>query len=74
MFDAVFLMGPLYHLTDSESREKALKEAVRVLRRGGYLFCSFILTFGNVIYILRLCEKEEYLSNAEHLMVVSKKK
>ena len=53
MFDAVFLMGPLYHLTDSESREKALKEAVRVLRRGGYLFCSFILTFGNVIYSLR---------------------
>lgn len=52
-FDAVFLMGPLYHLTDPESREKALKEAVRVLSKGGYLFCSFIMTFGNVIYSLR---------------------
>ena len=53
MFDAVFLMGPLYHLTEPEDRKKALKEAVRVLRKGGYLFSSFILTFGNVIYSLR---------------------
>ena len=52
-FDAVFLMGPLYHLTELEDREKALAEAVRVLKPGGYLFSSFILTYGNVIYSLR---------------------
>jgi len=52
-FDAVFLMGPLYHLMNEESRLRALREAVRVLKPGGYLFSSFILMFGGVIYGLR---------------------
>ncbi|GAB3645108.1 class I SAM-dependent methyltransferase [Glycomyces tarimensis] len=34
-FDAVLLMGPLYHLTDREHRVTALREARRVARRGG---------------------------------------
>ncbi|MBR4711263.1 MAG: class I SAM-dependent methyltransferase [Clostridia bacterium] len=52
-FDAVLLMGPLYHLMNEESRLRALSEAKRVLRPGGYLFSSFILMFGGVIYGLR---------------------
>ena len=52
-FDTVFLMGPLYHLMDAESRLQALREAKRVLKPGGYLFSSFILMFGGVIYGLR---------------------
>ena len=31
----------------------ALREARRVLKKGGYLFCSYILGFGHVIYSLR---------------------
>ncbi|GAB3221541.1 hypothetical protein GCM10027447_07250 [Glycomyces halotolerans] len=34
-FDAVLLMGPLYHLTDPEHRVRALSEAARVARPGG---------------------------------------
>lgn len=34
-FDAVLLMGPLYHLTDSDHRVQALREALRVARAGG---------------------------------------
>ena len=49
-FDAVFLMGPLYHLMEEESRLQAIREAKRVLKPGGYLFSSFILMFGGVIY------------------------
>ena len=52
-FDAVFLMGPLYHLMNEESRLQAIHQAVRVLKPGGYLFSSFILMFGGVIYGLR---------------------
>ena len=52
-FDAVFLMGPLYHLMNEESRIRAIQEAKRVLKPGGYLFSSFILMFGGVIYGLR---------------------
>ena len=52
-FDVVFLMGPLYHLMEEESRLQAIREAKRVLKPGGYLFSSFILMFGGVIYGLR---------------------
>lgn len=52
-FDAVFLMGPLYHLMNEESRMKAIQEANRVLKPGGNLFSSFILMFGGVIYGMR---------------------
>ena len=52
-FDTVFLMGPLYHLLNEESRLQAIREAKRVLKPDGYLFCSFILMFGGVIYGLR---------------------
>ena len=52
-FDIVFLMGPLYHLMNRESRIRAVEEAKRVLKPGGYLFSSFILMFGGVIYGLR---------------------
>lgn len=34
-FDAVPLMGPLYHLTDREHRLRALREARRAARPGG---------------------------------------
>ena len=56
-FDTVFLMGPLYHLMNEESRKKAVEEAKRVLKPGGYLFSSFILMFGGVIYGLRELEE-----------------
>ncbi len=58
-FDVVFLMGPLYHLMNGESRLRAVEEARRVLKPGGYLFSSFILAFGGVIYTLR--EGEEVI-------------
>lgn len=41
-FDAVLLLGPLYHLTTVDARCQAVREALRVLRPGGRLFAGFI--------------------------------
>jgi S-adenosylmethionine-dependent methyltransferase len=45
-YDAVLLMGPLYHLVMSEDREMAVREAFSRLRRGGVIFSAFISRFG----------------------------
>ena len=65
-FDVVFLMGPLYHLMQEDSRIQAIREAKRVLKPYGYLFSSFILLFGGVIYGLRELQ-ETILMPGEHL-------
>ena len=40
--DAVLLLGPLYHLPARDDRMKALAEAHRVLRPGGFLAAAAI--------------------------------
>jgi SAM-dependent methyltransferase len=45
-FDAVLLMGPLYHLVVEADRRLALREAFDRLREGGVIFSSFISRFG----------------------------
>jgi S-adenosylmethionine-dependent methyltransferase len=45
-FDAVLLLGPLYHLIQEEDRTKAIKEAFTKLKKGGIIFSAFISRFG----------------------------
>jgi len=45
-FDAVLLMGPLYHLVDEEDRRQAVCEATARLRSGGVLFSAFLSRLG----------------------------
>ncbi len=52
-FDAVLLLGPLYHLQEEVDRRKAVSEALRLLRPGGLLFAAFITRFAPVVDILR---------------------
>jgi ubiquinone/menaquinone biosynthesis C-methylase UbiE len=54
-FDAILLMGPLYHLLAEEDRRQALREARRVLRFGGLLFAAFITRNA----VIRWAAKEE---------------
>jgi ubiquinone/menaquinone biosynthesis C-methylase UbiE len=44
-FDAVMLLGPLYHLHKLEERQTALQQAHRLLKPGGLIFASFITRF-----------------------------
>lgn len=62
-FEAVFLMGPLYHLLEEEERLLALKEATRVLKPGGYLFASYIGIASGMIYVMREMPSAVLLEN-----------
>ena len=41
-FDAVLLLGPLYHLTEEEERQSCIREVHRVLKPGGIVVAAFI--------------------------------
>ena len=52
-FDAVLLMGPLYHLIQPDDRERALREARRVLKPNGLVFASFITRYAPILEAAR---------------------
>ena len=47
--DIVLLLGPLYHLTEAGDRSRALREAARVLKPGGWLFAAGISRFASAL-------------------------
>ena len=49
-FDAVLMMGPLYHLFDENDRRNAVSEAYRVLRPNGVLFAVFLPRYSPLRY------------------------
>jgi len=52
-FDAVLLMGPLYHLVEEADRKVALREAFNRLQAGGIIFSSFLSRYGILGELLR---------------------
>jgi len=50
-FDAVLLMGPLYHLLEESERRQVAAEAYRVLRPGGPLLAAFITRYAPLRYV-----------------------
>ena len=49
-YDAVLLLGPLYHLLAEEERFQAVQQSLRVLKPGGPLFAAFITRFAQFRY------------------------
>jgi ubiquinone/menaquinone biosynthesis C-methylase UbiE len=47
--DVVLLLGPLYHLIEAGDRALALREVVRVLRPGGWLFAAGVSRFASAL-------------------------
>lgn len=52
-FDAVLLMGPLYHLQSQPEREQAVAQAHAALRDGGYIFAANINEYAGIMYYLQ---------------------
>lgn len=48
-FDAVLLMGPLYHLLEEESRIRAMEASLNLLKPDGIFAASFITMFAPII-------------------------
>lgn len=64
-FDAVLLMGPLYHLVEKADQKLALKEAARRLRAGGVIFSAFTSRFGVLADLIK--GKPEWIENQAHV-------
>ena len=45
-FDVTLCFGPLYHLYEPDEVQRAIDEAIRVTRPGGYIFCAFLSVYG----------------------------
>ena len=53
-FDVTLVLGPLYHLFTEETRQKAIEEAVRVTKKNGFIYISYITSDSIMIsYFLR---------------------
>ncbi len=52
-YDAILLMGPLYHLLDEGDRVRAVEACLWRLKPGGVLFAAFISTVAAMIYAAR---------------------
>lgn len=50
-FDVVLNMGPFYHLTNRDARERCLDECARVLKKGGLLVTAYIPRYFIVPYL-----------------------
>lgn len=57
-FDITLLFGPLYHLHDEADKLKALAEAKRVTKKGGYIFVAYLM---NEYAVLSYCFKEGHI-------------
>lgn len=64
-FDAVLMLGPLYHLVEEADRKTALKEASERLREGGVLFSAFISRFGVMGDLMK--KLPDWIENSEEV-------
>jgi 2-polyprenyl-3-methyl-5-hydroxy-6-metoxy-1,4-benzoquinol methylase len=52
-YDAVLMMGPLYHLVEESDRQMAVGQALAHLRPGGLIFSAFISRYGCWGHVLK---------------------
>lgn len=48
-FDVTLLFGPMYHLHGDENKLKALEEARRITKKGGYILVAYVMNEYSVI-------------------------
>jgi len=52
-YDAILLMGPLYHLKEEKDRIQAVESCLARLKPGGVIFAAFISLIAGMIYAAR---------------------
>ncbi len=61
-FDVTLLLGPMYHLYTREEKIRALSEAVRVTKRGGYILVAYCMNEPTIIqYVFGLNKLHEVI-------------
>lgn len=61
-FDLTMLLGPLYHLYTQEDRLRALQEAVRVTKPGGFILAAYCMNEPTVIqYVFGMNQLHEVM-------------
>ncbi len=53
-FDAVLMLGPLYHLLERKERQQALRGALSVLRADGLLFAAYVTRYASFRHDARI--------------------
>ena len=48
-FDLTLVLGPMYHLFEESGRRQALREAVRVTKRGGIIFAAYCMLDASIL-------------------------
>ncbi len=77
-FDVTLLFGPMYHLFSFEEKCKALEEAKRVTKPGGYIFVAYCMNeYGVLTYAfkenhLKECIEEGRLTTEYHTISTPK--
>ncbi len=72
-FDAVLALGPFYHLPDQFDRERAAREAARVLRLGGTAFVALMPRYAFLRRTLALPDERRRLASPEFIARVLEK-
>lgn len=57
-YDAILLMGPLYHLINETDRRKAVENALRLLKKDGIIIAAFISQYAPIQDALLYCNEE----------------
>ena len=61
-FDMTLLLGPMYHLFTFEDKLRALKETMRVTKKGGYILVSYCMNEPTVVsYVFKKAALREVL-------------
>ena len=66
-FDGVLAFGPIYHIIDENDRNKAMKEIVRVAKKGAPVFISAIGLFGVYKKLLISPKLEHEFTDKDHI-------
>ena len=82
-FDITLVLGPMYHLYDEKDIDKALKEVIRITKKGGKIFIAYItddavvlsygLRKGNLKRLKQLCDQNWNVQKIEEEIFATNK-